>query len=95
MNYPPLRRTQLFLRSLKICIHAKPNDPRVLFMEGRLQLAMITMTDEHMAAINASEEVSLPKLKLLVAEQKLIKAIALQPDLIAGYIILALVRMGV
>ena len=62
-------------------------------MEGRLQLAMITMTDEHMAAINASEEVSLPKLNLLVAEQKLIKAIALQPDLIAGYIILALVRI--
>ena len=63
-------------------------------MEGRLQLAMTNMSEEHKAAINDSEDVSLPPPNLPLAEEKLRKVVGALPKFIHGYNILTMVSSG-
>ena len=86
-----LRWVEIFMRALSVCVSQKPEDPRVLFLEGRLQLALTTFTDEHKAAIEKT--VKLPELNIALAETKLRKSIQLDPKVIPTYMILVLVLL--
>ena len=79
-----------FLSALVTCISLKPDEPRVLFLEGRLQLMLLTMSDEHKAAITGN--VALPDQNLPLAESKLRKALQQQPT-VPGHMILALILL--
>lgn len=86
-----------FLNNLTKCSNKNPNHPLVMFMEGRLQLAMLVLTEEEKNLIkeNASQ-LSLPPLNTDLAETKIRKSIELNPSYIDGYITLAylLVKMN-
>ena len=63
----------------------------MLFLEGRLQLALLTFTDEQKADIE--KNVKLPEQNIAIAEIKLRKSIELNPKAIQAYMTLALVLL--
>lgn len=82
-----------FLGALATCKSINSEDPRVLFLDGRLQLMMLAMSEEHKTIINAQAHPKmLPEADLAMAETKLRKAIKLHPT-ISGHMILALVLL--
>ncbi|KAH9391026.1 hypothetical protein TYRP_006617 [Tyrophagus putrescentiae] len=82
-----IKYTVAFLRALAVCVRLKPTDPMVLFMEGRLQLALSSLTEEEKAAIQ--KQFPLPNSNWAEAEAKLRQSIAINGAYIDGYITLA------
>lgn len=74
-----------------MCILQKPSDPRVLYLEGRLQLSLLTLTEEQKAVI--SKNVTLPEQNIPLAEKKLRRSIQQNPESVASYMTLALVLL--
>lgn len=74
-----------------MCILQKPSDPRVLYLEGRLQLSLLTLTEEQKAVI--SKNVTLPEQNIPLAENKLRRSIQQNPESVASYMTLALVLL--
>ena len=79
------------IKALAVCALQKPEDPRVLFLEGRLQLALLNLSDEQKAPI--AKNVKLPEVNMAQAEEKLRKSIQLNPKPLASYMTLALVLL--
>ena len=76
-----------FFRSLEVCTRLNPSEPMVLFLEGRLQLALTALTEEEKAAIK--QELPLPEFNFDEAVTKLRDSISGNPQFIDAYIILA------
>ena len=81
-----------FQQALSLCIRQNPNHPLVLFMEGRMHLALMMLTDEQKAMLEInSTNLQVPVADPAAAESKLRRSIQLDPTCIDGYITLAYV----
>lgn len=78
-----------FLRAFAVCHRLKPNDAMVLFMEGCLQLAISSLTEEEKAAI--AKQVPLPNINWAEGEAKMRQSIAINGAYLHSYLILALI----
>ena len=81
-----------FLSSLNLCISINPSHNLVLFMEGRMQLSLLMLSDQEKALVE-KEAPNLPKVNPVEAESKLRQAINLDPTSLDGYITLAYVLL--
>lgn len=83
------------MRALGICVRLQPSHPLVLFMEGRLQLAISCMTTEEKAAIR-EQQLPLPEANLEAGVAQMRASIEADGSLLDSYIVLAclLVKSG-
>lgn len=83
------------MRALGVCMRLQPSHPLVLFMEGRLQLAISCMTAEEKAAIR-EQQLPLPEANLEAGVAKMRASIEADGSLLDSYIVLAclLVKSG-
>lgn len=75
------------MRSLAVCIRLNPSEPMVLFMEGRFQLALSSLSEEEKAAIKTY--INLPNVNWEEAEAKLRQSLAVNAAFLDGYVTLA------
>ena len=75
-----------------MCIHLNSQDHMVLFMEGRMHLALLLLTAEEKVVVDkylASMNITMPAFDATIAEAKLRKSIELNSNSIDSYITLA------